>query len=250
MRIFAISDVHVDYPVNAQWVEQLSLAEYQDDVLILAGDVSDCLRRLQWCLHSLARRFKLVTFVPGNHDLWVLRDGKDVDSLAKFALVNEVARQCGVALAPVTVGGVTLLPLLAWYDYSFGLPDAELRELWMDYRACRWPAGMDADDIAPYFLQRNIAAPLAPGACITFSHYVPRLDLIGSTGIQARLAPLLGCARLEGEIRRHMPFAHVYGHSHMRQQVTLDGIRYINNALAYPAERQDSVRAPLLVYQQ
>ena len=41
MRIFALSDIHVDYDANAKWVEDLSVFDYQDDVLILAGDLTD-----------------------------------------------------------------------------------------------------------------------------------------------------------------------------------------------------------------
>lgn len=75
MRIFALSDLHIDYDLNKQWIAQLSTDDYRDDVLILAGDVSDSLLLLEWCLKTLASRFKKVLYVPGNHDLWVIRDG-------------------------------------------------------------------------------------------------------------------------------------------------------------------------------
>ena len=41
MRLFAISDVHIDYPDNAHWIDQVSNEDYRDDVLILAGDLAD-----------------------------------------------------------------------------------------------------------------------------------------------------------------------------------------------------------------
>ena len=88
MRVFAVSDIHIDYEANAGWVGNLSVSEYQDDVLILAGDVTDSLRKLDWCLNLLARRFRKVLFVPGNHDLWVIRDEPHMSSLQKF---DEVA---------------------------------------------------------------------------------------------------------------------------------------------------------------
>ena len=56
MRVFAVSDVHVDYSPNLQWVEQLSTSDYQHDVLILAGDVSDSLPLLIRCFQALTRR--------------------------------------------------------------------------------------------------------------------------------------------------------------------------------------------------
>ena len=53
MRVFAISDLHVDYDENDQWVAGLSTADYVDDLLILAGDVSDMPQRLGRTLERL-----------------------------------------------------------------------------------------------------------------------------------------------------------------------------------------------------
>ena len=36
MRVFALSDIHIDYDENAKWIKLLTL-EYQGDALILAG---------------------------------------------------------------------------------------------------------------------------------------------------------------------------------------------------------------------
>ena len=84
MRVFALSDIHIDYDVNARWIESLSMSEYKDDVLILAGDVTDTLQLLDWCLRALAKRFRKVLFVPGNHELWVIREAGEKNSLQKF----------------------------------------------------------------------------------------------------------------------------------------------------------------------
>lgn len=70
MRVFALSDVHLDFAVNAEWIAALSDWDYRDDILILAGDVTDRLPLLGWCLSILRRRFRNVLFVPGNHELW------------------------------------------------------------------------------------------------------------------------------------------------------------------------------------
>src|SRR5215813_9861251 len=95
MRVFALSDLHIDYDVNAKWIANLSIAEYRDDVLILAGDVTDSLRLLEWCLGALASRFKKVLFTPVNHDLWVIREDREKDSLQKFDEVCAVVESCG-----------------------------------------------------------------------------------------------------------------------------------------------------------
>src|SRR5215469_17554523 len=141
MRVFALSDIHIDYEENAKWVANVSSTEYQDDVLILAGDVTDIRRLLDWCLTTLARRFKKVLFVPGNHDLWVRHEGQEKNSLQKFDEVCAVVKSSGASMQAFYGRGISIIPLLGWYDYSFGEPSEELRSVWMDYQACRWPSG-------------------------------------------------------------------------------------------------------------
>ncbi|MFC0694346.1 metallophosphoesterase [Paraburkholderia humisilvae] len=45
-----------------------------NDVLILAGDISDSLAVVTECFTALTQRFSKVIYVPGNHELWVRRD--------------------------------------------------------------------------------------------------------------------------------------------------------------------------------
>jgi predicted phosphodiesterase len=37
MVIYAISDIHTDYPENLKWMEDLPKDKYKNDVVILAG---------------------------------------------------------------------------------------------------------------------------------------------------------------------------------------------------------------------
>ena len=50
-RIFAISDLHTDYEANMEFVE--SLPPRPEDVLIVAGDVSDDIPRLNSVTHLI-----------------------------------------------------------------------------------------------------------------------------------------------------------------------------------------------------
>lgn len=239
MRVFAISDVHVDYEVNARWVAALSSVDYRHDILILAGDVSDSLARLRWCFAMLTARFRVVLYVPGNHDLWVIRDGRDWTSVQKFEEVCRVAREYGVHLEPFAMGQLTVVPMLGWYDRTFGQPQSELGAIWMDYRACRWSKSWDADDISVYFTGLNEPVLSTRNeVLISFSHFLPRLDLVPGYGSRRAtlLAPVLGTTKLQGQIRTLGSRIHVYGHSHVNQCMVLDGIMYVNNAFGSPAE--------------
>jgi predicted phosphodiesterase len=239
VRVFALSDIHIDYDENAKWIANLSIAEYQDDALILAGDVTDTLRLLDWCLSALAKRFKKVLFVPGNHDLWVIREDREKNSLQKFDDVRAVVESSGASMQAFRERGVEIIPLLAWYDYSFGEPSEELRSIWMDYRACRWPSGYTEEDVAAHFAAFNDKqVSMAPDTVITYSHFLPRIDLMPEFIPSAHklLYPVLGSRRLELQLRRLNSSIHVYGHSHVNRHVKIDGVSYINNAFGYPSE--------------
>lgn len=249
-RVFALSDIHVDYDVNAHWVGNLSNLDYRDDILILAGDVTHRLRELESCLSAFATRFAKVLFVPGNHELWMLGEAPDRTSLQKFADVVAVAEQSGASMQPHWHGNVLIAPLLGWYDYSFGEPGDDLYAMWMDYHACRWPAGLQPDDVAVHFtrLNRQISARGA-ARIITFSHFLPRIDLIPSqvTGRHRLLDPVLGSARLEQQLRQLGSSIHVYGHSHINRRIRIDGVTYINNAFGYPGEERITARRLLCI---
>jgi predicted phosphodiesterase len=241
MRVFALSDIHVDYDVNARWIADLSVADYQDDVLILAGDVTDTRRLLEWCLGTLAVRFRKVLFVPGNHDLWVIRDDdRNKNSLQKFDDVCAAAASSGASMKAFRDRGVSIIPLLGWYDYSFGPPSDELKSMWMDYRACRWPAGYTDGDVAAHFASLNDEKQSSPAGdtIITYSHFLPRIDLMpGFIPWGSRvLYPILGSTIVERQLRGLNAQIHVYGHSHVNRRVKIDGVSYINNAFGYPSE--------------
>lgn len=247
MRVFAVSDLHVDYQPNREWLAQLSLHDFTDDVLILAGDISDKMALLDDCFALLSKRFATVLYVPGNHDLWIHHDDAR-DSLEKYVAVRATAAQHGIHLDTYRHNALAIVPLLGWYDYSFGPPSDFLKGAWVDYRACRWPEGYDESAITRFFTERNIApsSPSLQGATqiITFSHFLPRIDLMPER-IPARhrkIYPVLGSTILERQLRQLGSTLHVYGHSHVNRHVTIDGVTYINNAFGYPNEAHYTAR--------
>jgi predicted phosphodiesterase len=257
MRIFALSDIHIDYDKNARWVADLSIADYQDDVLILAGDVTDTLRLLDWCLGTLVKRFKKVLFVPGNHELWVVRDDREKNSMQKFDDVCNVVTSTGASMQPFRADGLSIIPLLGWYDYSFGQPGEELKSRWMDYTACRWPNGLTPADVTAHFAALNDPhvndrhVRIAGDTVITYSHFMPRVDLMPSYIPSAHryLYPVLGSTQLETQLRRLKANVHVYGHSHVNRRVTIDGVDYVNNAFGYPSETWITSKGLLAIHE-
>lgn len=254
MRVFALSDIHLDYEENRLWLSNLSDVDYQSDILILAGDISDETRLVEWCFVALRRKFLKVFFVPGNHDLWVSRN-QGMTSFDKFRFLGQLAREHDICTEAHHFGPLSIVPLLGWYDYSFGSPSEQLLQTWVDFRACLWPDKMTAGDVTAHFLSLNQSTlPVQNEVVISFSHFVPRIDLMPDY-IPAHyryIYPVLGSIGLDRQARqlqarRHL---HVYGHSHVNRGVTVENIEYTNNAFGYPSEQRISRKQLLCIYEQ
>ena len=251
MRVFTVSDVHVDYKLNQQWLEGLSNQDFTSDVLILAGDLTDDIPLLTRCFKALEKKFKAVLYVPGNHELWVRKCGT-ADSIAKFDKVCAIANEQGLYTSVWEQDDVAIVPLYSWYDLSFGEMTPQLKNMWMDYRACVWPEDMTLQQVNSYFLNLN-ASVLATTAktVISFSHFLPRIDLMPFYIPQKYrfIYPVLGTNLLEKQLRVLQPDIHIYGHSHVNRALTINGINYINNAFGYPGENVIAKRDLLCVYE-
>lgn len=267
MRIFALSDVHVDYQANMAWLQTLSPTHYGEDALILAGDVSDDLRKLQAALTQVRATFAEVFFVPGNHELWVRR-GEGTDSMAKFRQILELCAALGVRTSPARVGtggkhqGVWIVPLFSWYIQPeegegslFGeKPGEDLTlDMWADHYLTRWPSLVPGRTVAEAFLGLNEPHLVRQydTPVISFSHFLPRRELMFRTQAEHEAAGMTlrdahprfnfsrvaGCTDLEAQIRRLGSRVHVYGHQHRNRHRMIDGVLYISHCLGYPHER-------------
>ncbi len=263
MRILAISDIHIDHPQNLDWLHQLSRWDYKQDALLLAGDVSDRLDHLKRAFSLLKERFAAVFFVPGNHELWIRRE-TFADSLEKFHAILEVCRQFDVHTTPRRIGEenrhpVWVVPLFSWYlkpedgPGSLFLPkpgeDPSLA-MWADHYHVRWPETMTNAEANRYFLEHNTRylPSVDHGLVITFSHFLPRQELIFPENFdpeearkrdrfpQFNFSRVAGAWQLDAQLRAVGSTLHVYGHQHRNRNRTIHGVTYISHCLGYPVE--------------
>lgn len=252
MRIFAVSDIHVDHEVNARWFNGLSEADFTSDYLILAGDISHVLAELEAVFDRASRKFARVFYVPGNHDLWLRNETQFASSLDKFDAVLDLADDVGISTEAHHEDGLSIMPLFGWYDYSFGAPGNILKSAWSDYRLCKWPQGHDDASVTRRFLAMNEPLPDMPAGnkIISFSHFLPRIDVMPRRIPPHRrfVYPVLGSDSIDAQIRRLSSRIHVYGHSHVNRNVTIDGVTYINNAYGYPKETRISAKRLVVIH--
>lgn len=267
MRIFTISDIHIDFEENRRWLQQELQADYSRDALILAGDVAHDLDLLGRTFKTLVAAFAHVFFVPGNHDLW-LHNGQWTDSLAKFEDLLKVCASSGVSSAPRLLGQddknpVWVVPLYSWYtqpgegndDLYLDKPGEDpANRMWSDNYYIRWPQNIQRFKASAHFagLNKPLSETTAVRSVISFSHFLPRREVMIGRNVkpdpelikkfdrnpQFNFSRVAGSSLIEEQLRALGARIHVYGHQHINRDKTIDGVRYISHCLGYPAERR------------
>ena len=274
MRLFAISDLHTDMATNLAWVASLDESRWQQDALIVAGDVSENISILKATLALLKQRFAEVFFVAGNHDVW---DPKN--SLEKLELIYDELRKIGIRCEPALVDGrVWVVPLDSWHYFNdaettYDLDLNRLR-LWRDFEKCSWlPSAIgsastkEEDNIGEFNPNNKLAESRAVARLmlernedvmervsslqsvrqlpiVSFGHFVPRDDLNPTFRRFKELSAVSVCQDLDSQIRRMRSSVHVFGHTHHRTDKTIDGVRYVQFPLGYPSEGAYCPRFP------
>lgn len=251
MRLFAVSDIHIDYDENRQWLNQLSRSDYTEDILLLGGDISDSLPLIEESFAVFTERFQQVAFVPGNHDIWI-KSSDFSCSIDKFHHLLQLAKIYQIQTESFQIRTTQIVPMFSWYDFSFGEPSATLTRSWMDFYRCRWPDTLDSSAlINDYFLQLNNEICLNSSAekVVSFSHFLPRIDVMPARIPQKHrlVYPVLGSQGLDQQVRQLQSNIHVYGHSHVNVDVKLDNVRYVNSAIGYPSEFWNSKHLKLIL---
>eukprot|EP00656_Telonema_subtile_P018561 TRINITY_DN2004_c0_g1_i3.p1 TRINITY_DN2004_c0_g1~~TRINITY_DN2004_c0_g1_i3.p1 ORF type:complete len:420 (-),score=77.61 TRINITY_DN2004_c0_g1_i3:195-1454(-) len=267
MRLYTISDVHVDHVQNMQWVEMLP--NQRDDCIIVAGDLSHEISRVRKTLQWFKFKFKEVFFTPGNHDLWLSKSEEGITSIKKLESLMDMCEEEGVhtraaviGSAPDGTGGVLVAPILSWHHQSFdtepditgwdGIPRVE--DAMVDYFRCVWPKHLNpsSDDVAAAVDQMNqpVAEVLALAEglpVVTFSHFVPLLELTPEKRFLflPTLNKAVGSVFLGNRVQEIAPTMHVFGHTHFGWDHRIGSTRYVQAALGYPSEweqREESMK--------
>jgi predicted phosphodiesterase len=280
MRIFAMSDFHIEKQINKLWVDMLSSTYFTKDAIIVAGDISDNLSKLKKTLISIRSKFAEIFFIPGNHELWI-RKNQFGDSIEKFHKILEICKTIDVKTAPFKMGindefPVWILPLQSWYvkpeeSYcSLFIPrpgDDPSLQMWNDNYFIKWPSFNGYTHAADYFmgLNKEYIGAKYDAPVISFSHFLPRRDLILPTEDELKIyrkysshstfnfTRVAGCSGLESQIRVLRSKIHIYGHQHRNRVRQFEDIWYVSHCLGYPGEREKKLvnnveQGPLLVW--
>jgi Calcineurin-like phosphoesterase len=262
-RLLAISDLHVGYPENRDFVSSLRPAD-PGDWLIVAGDVGEVFADVGYVLATLADRFARVIWTPGNHELWTLpSDPVAVRGVARYEALVKVCRRFGVLTpedefavwpgAPGAPGApdgpVTVAPLFTLYDYSFsvGSDGGPGRDRAVSLARAAGVTCADEGRLRPdpypsveAWCHGRVAASAARLASVTgpvvlVSHW-PLLRAPVAALRHQEFAPWCGTELTAGWHRSFPVAAAVYGHLHIPRTTVYDGVRFEEVSVGYPRE--------------
>eukprot|EP01107_Rhizomastix_libera_P010034 TRINITY_DN26297_c0_g1_i1.p1 TRINITY_DN26297_c0_g1~~TRINITY_DN26297_c0_g1_i1.p1 ORF type:complete len:387 (+),score=85.59 TRINITY_DN26297_c0_g1_i1:2-1162(+) len=175
--LFAISDLHADFPLNRDLIsglfngtigepkkrkndsdsdatdsldDEIHLHDHRRDSLIIAGDVSDDTSVLMSVLDIATNNFEKVFFCPGNHELWVRRKKEEsgiTTSLDKFNKIISLCERRGIYTNAGLACGFRVIPMFGYFDgkdhpdslfVNYLKTDSDINNF-PDYEMCVWP---------------------------------------------------------------------------------------------------------------
>ncbi|MBO2460803.1 metallophosphoesterase family protein [Actinomadura violacea] len=254
--VYAISDLHVGFPENRDFVEALE-PEAPDDWLIVAGDVAERFADVEWALGALAKRWDRVLWVPGNHELWTIKDDPvALRGEARYRRLVDMCRGLGVLTPedPYPVwdgadGPVTVAPLFLLYDYTFRPDGASTKEEALEIAhgtgvVCTDEVFLHPDphptrdawcDARIAYTEERLAA-LAPGTRTVLVNHWPLVREPTRVLWYPEFAQWCGTERTASWHSRFGAVAVVYGHLHIPRTIWTDGVPHIEVSVGYPRE--------------
>jgi 3',5'-cyclic AMP phosphodiesterase CpdA len=254
LKLYAISDLHVGYPLNRAALE--AIPPHPEDWLILCGDIGETVEHLEFVIRVLGARFRQLLWVPGNHELWTIEDEPDrLRGEAKYQRLVALCRDHGVLTPedpyvewPAPGSPYRLAPLFLLYDYSFGPRGATPEQ------ALAWAleAGLQCADEHllhpdPYptrqaWCHARIARtePRLEEAArshrlVLINHFPLRRDIAVLPRIP-RFSIWCGTERTHDWHKRFRAEVVVSGHLHIRSTSWIDGVRFEEVSLGYPRQ--------------
>jgi len=263
-KLLAVSDLHVGHRQNREVMAGLR-PESPADWLLVAGDVGEITSHIEWALQTLAARFAVVVWVPGNHELWTHpRDPSELRGEPRYRHLVELCRSLGVLTPedpyPVWEGAggpVTIAPLFLLYDYTFRPAGAQTKA---EGLALAQEAGVMCTDEAllhpdPYpnleawcqarleATERRLEAQDPSLPTILMNHFPLTRD---PTRVlrYPEFAQWCGTSATADWHIRFNAAAVVYGHLHIPRTTWQDDVRFEEVSWGYPREWQPRGPAP------
>ena len=252
MRIQLFSDLHLEHSHRHP---PFVLPATSADVVVLAGDIDNGTRAIDWAEKTFPDRN--VLYVPGNHEYY------DTELQTAAAALKARARHSANVQVldndELTIEGVRFIGSTLWTDFElFGREKMEpviaesLKQV-VDFRKIRMRGSLltpqqtiDLHRVAVSFLRDCLEKPFA-GKTVVVTHHAPHPNSVHPrwTGSLVNAAFVSDLTRLMGK-----SVLWFHGHTHDSFDFTVHGTRVLANPMGYRSSNWHETRtagAPLRV---
>lgn len=249
-----VSDIHLEFYKKLKGVPKIPVLA---PILVLAGDVGYPTLPIFWeFLTQVSKSFEHVLLVPGNHEYYHTNNAvrkrriltiHRMDEFIQVGLEHHALKnvhflqKSDVILNDIRFIGATLWTYIP--DESAG----EVVTSMADFKRC-YVENSETNTILPptvaelnalhidhaEYLRRTLGTPTTAKKTVVVTHHIPSFRLIAPQYKKSRI----NCAFASDvlDTLENKPDVWICGHSHVRTDTVLDGVRVIMNAIGYPDE--------------
>jgi predicted phosphodiesterase len=230
MKLQIMSDLHFEMHADggAELIRELDPTGV--DVLVLAGDITMArhYEDLASVFKPLARKYRHILYVPGNHEYYKSSPKEVARNLAK--LTKELP---GVVIPEndtVVIAGQRFIAGTMWFRAD---PTAEPNKRFMhDFSLIQ--------DFEPWVYEQNAAfvkvlATHLEADDVVITHHLPAFDSVPARFARSAMNAFFVCD-MASQVSEHQPKLWIHGHSHDRCDYVLGKTRVVANPLGYPNE--------------
>ena len=248
MKIFAISDIHLDHGPHYHHRKP------DADLIIVAGDLGQGTEAIPWLLEWSAPT--PVVYVLGNHEYYHetypdLQEG--VRTLTAGTHIHFLENES------LEIGGVSIFGCTLWTDFechgSWALAAHAAQKCMNDYWAIRrstaperplWPhdtrvAHLNSRTALEHFLRSK-----PQDRSIVVTHHAPSPRSLGPRQWESGMGSAYA-SRLDALIETHGPSLWVHGHTHHCVDYRIGQTRVVSNPHGYPSEPAEGFDSQLAV---
>ena len=234
MKIQFASDLHLEMPANATWLQQHPL-EVAGDILILAGDTAYLEEGIpNWFLDWASISYKQVILIPGNHEYYHYGDVAKRGDSWQWSLRDNVAYYYNKV---VTLHGVDFVLSTLWSH----IPEAEMFQVLrglndfhqiMCQNRIYTPDDYNAEhENCRRFIESSITNSKAKHTVVV-THHVPTMLAVApqhrGSMLNSAFVVEMGDFIADNQIDYW-----IYGHSHTNIDTTIGDTKIIANQLGY-----------------
>lgn len=237
MKIHLLSDLHLE-------LQDFTIPDTPADVIVLAGDIHQGAKGVEWAGREASRLGKPVIYTPGNHEYF------EEELSATDQAMRKAARTHGVYFLngdSVVIGNTRFLGTTLWTDYkasSYGtIEDAmtHCQRTMADHslikignRRFRPEDALRLHQESLAWLQQELAFSPSSLTTVAITHHAPALQCshpeFGRDLTSAAFISDLGDLVAKADLW-------LYGHTHSCFDQSIRGTRVVSNARGCPLER-------------